>query len=65
MWNQSLIPALIACCKQELMHTVNIRQTVFSLKQRAKFDDLEERVTSYNLKKKNEKFPNSTQKLDW
>ena len=48
MWNQPLIPALIACCKQELMHTVNIRQTALSLKQTASFDDLEERVTLYN-----------------
>ena len=52
MWNQSLIPALIACCIQELMHTVNIRQTAIALKQTANFGYLEERVTIYNRKKK-------------
>jgi len=45
MWNQSLIPALIACSKQELVHTINIRQTALALKQNESFDDLEERVT--------------------
>ena len=54
MWNHSLIPALIACCKQEMVHTVNIRPTAFSFKQTASFDDLEEPVTLYNWKiKKN------------
>jgi hypothetical protein len=48
MWNQSLIPALIACCKQQLMHTVNSRQTALSLKHTARFDDLEGRVELYN-----------------
>jgi hypothetical protein len=47
-WNQPLIPALIACCKQELMHTVNSRQTALSLKRTESFDDLEEHVTLYN-----------------